>query len=60
MLESTSTSDYDDTENGVSKSTVLQPTIKHLMKETSPGSEAPRNLVIREQYIRAEISLYER
>ena len=35
MLESPSTSDYDETENGVSKSTVLQPTIKHLMKETS-------------------------
>ena len=34
MLESPSTSDYDEMDNVVSKSTVLEPTIKHLMKET--------------------------
>ena len=32
MLESTSTFDNDNMENGASKSTVLEPTIKHLMK----------------------------
>ena len=38
MLEYISTPDYDETENGVSKSTVLQLTIKHLTKEKSLGS----------------------
>ena len=32
MLESTSTSDYEEMDNDVSKSKVLEPTIKHLMK----------------------------
>ena len=53
MLESPSTYDYNEMENGVSKSKVLEPTIKHLMKETSLGSQASRNLVRREQNIRA-------
>ena len=49
ILESPSTSDYDEMENGVSKSTMLEPTIKHLTKETSLGSSAAHNLVVREK-----------
>ena len=32
ILEFPSTSYYDDMDNGVSKSTVLEPTVRHLMK----------------------------
>ena len=39
MLEPPPTSDYIDMNNGVSKSTLLEPTIKHLMKETSLDCE---------------------
>ena len=53
MLESPSTSDYDEMDNGVYKSTVLLPTIKHLIKETSLCRRAARNLVSREQDIRS-------
>ena len=35
IFEYPSTSYHDETDNGVSKSIVLEPTIKHLMKETS-------------------------
>ena len=45
MLESPSTSGYDEMDNGVSKSTVLEPTIKHSMKETSLSRRSARNLV---------------
>ena len=38
MLESPYTSDYDEMDNGVSKSTLLEPKIKHLTKETSIGN----------------------
>ena len=48
---------YDDMENSVSKSTVLETRIKHLMKETSLDSWATRNLVRRGQNIWSEISL---
>ena len=47
MLESPSTSDYDDMDNNVYKSTVLEPTIKHLIKETSLCSQASHNLIRR-------------
>ena len=57
MLESPSYSDYDDMNNGVSKPTLLEPTIKLLIKETSLGHRSVRNLVTRGQNIRAEISL---
>ena len=53
MLQYPSTSDYDDMENGVSKSTLLQPTINHLMKEKSIGRQAAHNLVIIGGNIRA-------
>ena len=53
MLESPYTSDYDDMDNGISKLTVLEPTIKHLTKKTSLGLRAARNLVRRGQNIRA-------
>ena len=56
ILESPSTSDYDDMENGVSKSTVLEPTIKHVVKYTSCGSREALNLVRRRQNIKSEIS----
>ena len=42
IMDSLSTSKYDDMYNGVSKSTVLEPTIKHLMKEKIIGSSATR------------------
>ena len=57
MLESPSTSDYDDTENGVSKPISLELTIKHLMKETRLDLRAACNLVRRGQIIREETSL---
>ena len=53
MVESLSTSSYDEMDNKVSKSTILEPTIKHVMKETRLGSRAERNLVRRGQNIRA-------
>ena len=57
ILESPPTSDYDDMDNSVYKSTVLEPTIKHLIKETSLCSQALRNLVKRGQNIISEIPL---
>ena len=60
MLEYPLTSGDDEMENGVSKSIVLEPTIKQLMKETSLCRRAARNLVMRGQNIRAEISLVEK
>ena len=45
MLESPSTYYYDEMDNDVSKSTVLEPTIKHLMKETILGHWSACNLV---------------
>ena len=53
MLESPSTSNDDDMENDVYKSTPLEPTIKHLMKETGLCHREAHNLVSREQNIRA-------
>ena len=53
ILESPSTYDYDEMYNGVYKSTVLEPTIKRLVKETSHGRRAARNLVSRVQNIGA-------
>ena len=53
MLESLLNSDDDDMDNGVSKSTILEHTIKNLMKETIFGSSVTRNLVRRGQNIRA-------
>ena len=43
--------------NGVYKSTILEPTIKQLTKETSLFPRATLNLVSRGKNIRAEISL---
>ena len=57
MLDSPSTFNYDDMDNGVSKSTVLEPTTKHLMKKTSLGRSPAHTLVRRGQSIRAEIPL---
>ena len=57
MLESPYTSDYDEMGNVDSKPTVLEPTIKHWMKETILGCRAAHNLVRRGQNIIAEISL---
>ena len=55
MMESTTTYDYDYIDNGVHKSTLLEPTIKHLMKERSSDSRAARNLVGRGQNILSQI-----
>ena len=60
MFESPFTSDYDDMENGVSKSTVLEPIIINLMKEKICGSSAARNWVRRGQTIISEISIMEK
>ena len=57
ILESPSTSDYGDMDNGISKSTALEPTIKNLLKEKIIGSSVERNLVQRRQNIGAEIYL---
>ena len=57
VLESPYTSDKDDMDNGVYKSTVLEPTIKHLSKEPIICRKAARNLVIRRKSLRPEISL---
>ena len=54
MLESPSTSYYDEMENNVPKSTVLEPTIKQLMKRNNSWSQSST-----QQNIRAEISLME-
>ena len=53
MLESPHTYDYDDMENFVSESIVLEYIIKRLMKETSLGQGVVQNLVRRGQNIRA-------
>ena len=53
MLESPPTYNYDDMYNGVSKRTVLELTIKHLMKETSLGRREAQNLVRREKINRS-------
>ena len=53
ILDSPSTYHYDDMDNGIYKSIVLEYTIKHLMKETSLGRRAAHNLVSRGQNIRA-------
>ena len=44
VLQSPYTSGDDDMENGVYKSTLLEPTIRHLMKETILCRRAARNL----------------
>ena len=54
------TSDYDEMENFVSKSTVLEPTLKHLMKETSLFCRAACNLARRRKNMGAETSLMEK
>ena len=45
MLESPSTSYYDDMDNVVSKSIVFEHTIEHLMKEISLGRRTAHNFV---------------
>ena len=60
MLEYPSTSDYYEMENCVSKSTVLEPTTKHLIKETSLFRMAAQNLVSRGQNIGSKTSLMEK
>ena len=57
MLESPSTSDSDEMTTGVSKSTCLEPRIKHLMKEKRIFSRAANKLVRRGEILRANISL---
>ena len=59
MLESQSTYDDDEMENGVYKSTRLEPTTKHLIKETSIYRRAARNFPSRGGNIGAEISIME-
>ena len=60
MLESPSTSDYGEMDNGVSKSNFLEPTIKHFIKETSLCHGEARNVVRRGQNIREKIPLMEK
>ena len=43
MFESPSTSDDNDMENGASKSTLFEPTIKHSMKKTRLDHRSARN-----------------
>ena len=57
MLDFPSTSDYDEVKILFLNQTFLEPTIKHLIKETSLGSRAALNMVIRGKYLRAEMSL---
>ena len=57
MLESPSTYENDEMGNGVSKSTVLEPTIKNLTKETRLCHREARNLARRGKNMRSEISL---
>ena len=59
MLEFSSTYDYNEMENDVFVSTLLEPTTKHLMTETSLGRRASCNLVSRGQNMRAEIYIME-
>ena len=47
MLDYPSSYDDDDMENGVSKSTRLEPTIKNIIKETRLFRRTARNLVRR-------------
>ena len=47
VLESPSTSDDDEMNNGVFKSTLLEPTIKLLLKETRLCRRTARNFLIR-------------
>ena len=49
MFDSPYTSNNDKVDNGVSRSSVLEPTVKHLMKETKRFSRTSRNLVKREK-----------
>ena len=53
MLDYPFTYDGDGMDKGVSKSTVLEPTIEQLMKETSLCRRAARNLVSRGENIGA-------
>ena len=57
MLESPSTSEYDDMDNCVSTSTSLEPTIKQSTKEKILGCREAQNLVSPGQNIRAYIPL---
>ena len=57
MLESMYTSEDDEIKNDVSKSTHLEHTIKHLMKETRRFRREAHNLLRRGNNIKAEISL---
>ena len=52
LLKSPPTYDYDETDNGVSISTVLEPIIKHVIKETIRGRRASHHLVSRIKNIR--------
>ena len=60
LLESPSTSADDETNNGDSKSTLLEPTIQNLMKETRLFRRESRNLVRRGNNTRPEISQIEK
>ena len=53
MLKSPYTSDYDEMDNDDSKLTVLEPTIKKLMKETNLGNRSALNFARIGQNIRA-------
>ena len=57
ILESTSTSDDDETNKGISKPTWLEPTIKKLMKKTSLWYRAARNFLSMRHNIREKIHL---
>ena len=57
ILEYTHTTYYDEMYNSVSKSTVLEPTIKQLMKETIFCPRAEHNLIRRGKNIREGTSL---
>ena len=60
MLESPSNYDYDDMENSVYESTVLEPTINHSTTERILGSSESCNLVRRGKNTRAQISPMEK
>ena len=57
MLDFPYTSDYDDMNIGVSKSTCLGPIIKHLVKEKRVCRRAARNLIRGGHNIRVKLSL---
>ena len=57
MLDPPSNSDHNYMDNGVSKSTFLEFTIKHLMEETSLWPRAARNLASRGKFMRSETSV---